>query len=132
MAELKLSESRDLTRIELIGAHFLICGLGLDFALEACDVSQGMVGQTSARKAADVILQMIKEGKITGWAILLARSPLPWAWRSRSTLKPRSRCWPGASYFLWICQRPKPYCKFLGKPLGLELRKRLRSSRARS
>ncbi|KAM2901971.1 hypothetical protein FF1_007901 [Malus domestica] len=44
MAELKLSESRDLTRIELIGAHFLICGLGLDFALEACDVSQGMPG----------------------------------------------------------------------------------------
>ncbi|KAM1207319.1 hypothetical protein ACFX13_008028 [Malus domestica] len=43
MAELKLSESRDLTRIELIGAHFLICGLGLDFALEACDVSQGMI-----------------------------------------------------------------------------------------
>ncbi|KAM1343826.1 hypothetical protein PS2_007897 [Malus domestica] len=44
MAELKLSESRDLTRIELIGAHFLIYGLGLDFALEACDVSQGMPG----------------------------------------------------------------------------------------
>ena len=34
-----------------------------------------MVGQTSARKAAGVILQMIKEGKIVGRAVLLAGQP---------------------------------------------------------
>ncbi|XP_028771451.1 ruvB-like 2 [Neltuma alba] len=75
MAELKLSESRDLTRIERIGAHSHIRGLGLDSALEPRDVSEGMVGQTAARKAAGVILQMIKEGKIAGRAVLLAGQP---------------------------------------------------------
>ncbi|OVA05896.1 AAA+ ATPase domain [Macleaya cordata] len=75
MADLKLSETRDLTRIERIGAHSHIRGLGLDSALEARVVSEGMVGQTSARKAAGVILQMIKEGKIAGRAVLLAGQP---------------------------------------------------------
>ncbi|PIA39571.1 hypothetical protein AQUCO_02600193v1 [Aquilegia coerulea] len=75
MAEIKLSESRDLTRIERIGAHSHIRGLGLDSALEARVVSEGMVGQTKARKAAGIILQMIKQGKIAGRAILLAGQP---------------------------------------------------------
>ncbi|XP_008806201.1 ruvB-like 2 [Phoenix dactylifera] len=76
MAELKrLSESRDLTRIERIGAHSHIRGLGLDSALEARAVSEGMVGQQSARKAAGLILQLIREGKIAGRAILLAGQP---------------------------------------------------------
>ena len=38
-------------------------------------VSQGMVGQLSARRAAGVVLEMIKEGKIAGRAILLAGQP---------------------------------------------------------
>lgn len=75
MADLNLSETRDLTRIERIGAHSHIRGLGLDSALEPRAVSEGMVGQTAARKAAGVILQMIKEGKIAGRAILLAGQP---------------------------------------------------------
>ena len=41
---------RDRTRIVRVGAHSLIRGLGLDEALEARAVSQGMVGQTKARK----------------------------------------------------------------------------------
>ncbi|KAM1185359.1 hypothetical protein FF1_014634 [Malus domestica] len=72
MAELKLSESQDLTQIKRIGAHSHIHGLDLDSALEAHDVSQGMVGQTSAQKATGVILQLINEGKIMGRAVLLA------------------------------------------------------------
>jgi RuvB-like protein 2 len=53
MAELKrLSESRDLTRIERIGAQSHIRGLGLDSSLEACDASEGMVGQLPARTPA--------------------------------------------------------------------------------
>ncbi|KAG7539367.1 TIP49 P-loop domain [Arabidopsis suecica] len=75
MAELKLSESRDLTRVERIGAHSHIRGLGLDSALEPRAVSEGMVGQVKARKAAGVILQMIREGKIAGRAILIAGQP---------------------------------------------------------
>ncbi|KAK9990802.1 hypothetical protein SO802_025787 [Lithocarpus litseifolius] len=75
MVEVKLSESRDLTRIERIGAHSHIRGLGLDSSLEPREVSEGMVGQTSARKAAGVILQMIRDGKIAGRAVLLAGQP---------------------------------------------------------
>ncbi|KAK7305323.1 hypothetical protein VNO77_43227 [Canavalia gladiata] len=75
MAELKLSESRDLTRIERVGAHSHIRGLGLDSSLEPRVVSEGMVGQVAARKAAGVILQMIKDGKIAGRAVLLAGQP---------------------------------------------------------
>ncbi|KAJ4844187.1 RuvB-like 2 [Turnera subulata] len=75
MAELKLTESRDLTRIERIGAHSHIRGLGLDSALEPRDISEGMVGQTSARKAAGVILQMIRDGRIAGRAVLIAGQP---------------------------------------------------------
>lgn len=37
--------------------------------------SQGMVGQQQARRAAGVVLEMIKEGKIAGRAMLLAGQP---------------------------------------------------------
>jgi hypothetical protein len=40
MAEVKVSETKDLTRIERIGAHSHIRGLGLDDTFEARDVSQ--------------------------------------------------------------------------------------------
>ncbi|CAM0879581.1 unnamed protein product [Alopecurus aequalis] len=76
MAELKrLSESRDLSRIERIGAHSHIRGLGLDSSLEARDSSEGMVGQLPARRAAGLMLQLIRQGKIAGRAILLAGQP---------------------------------------------------------
>ena len=52
MPEVRVNaEVKDLTRIERIGAHSHIRGLGLDDALEARAVSQGMVGQAPARKA---------------------------------------------------------------------------------
>ena len=61
--------------MERIGAHSHIRGLGLDDSLEARAVSQGMVGQIEARKAAGIILSMIKEGRIAGRAILMAGQP---------------------------------------------------------
>ena len=70
-----VKEVREVTRIERIGAHSHIRGLGLDDALEARNVSQGMVGQVDARRAAGIILEMIKEGKIAGRAILIAGHP---------------------------------------------------------
>jgi len=69
------SEVKDITRIERIGAHSHIRGLGLDDALEPRTSSQGMVGQMQARKAAGVVYKMIKEGKIAGRAILIAGQP---------------------------------------------------------
>ncbi|KAI0235195.1 RuvB-like 2 [Lamellibrachia satsuma] len=71
----KVQEVREVTRMERIGAHSHIRGLGLDDALEARQVSQGMVGQAAARRAAGIILEVIKEGKIAGRAVLIAGQP---------------------------------------------------------
>jgi DNA helicase TIP49 (TBP-interacting protein) len=49
--------------------------LGLDDALEPRKVSQGMVGQCPARKAAGIVSRMIIDGKISGRAVLLAGQP---------------------------------------------------------
>jgi len=73
--DVKMEEVREVTKVDRIGAHSHIRGLGLDDALEARKSSQGMVGQETARRAAGVVLEMIKEGKIAGRAILLAGQP---------------------------------------------------------
>lgn len=71
----KIAEVKDVHRLERIGTHSHIRGLGLDDTLDARMVSQGMVGQNVARRAAGVILQLIREGKIAGRAILIAGQP---------------------------------------------------------
>lgn len=59
-----------------MGAHSHIRGLGVDEdTLTPRANSQGLVGQEKARKAAAVILQMVKEGKIAGRAVLIAGPP---------------------------------------------------------
>lgn len=73
--DVKMEEVREVTKVDRIGAHSHIRGLGLDDALEARKSSQGMVGQEAARRAAGVVLEMIKEGKIAGRAILIAGTP---------------------------------------------------------
>lgn len=81
MAELRVNaEVKDLTRIERIGAHSHIRGLGLDDALEARAVSQGLVGQTSARKVGPTdaqgspgVLQHCLLPKLTGGSAAAAR-----------------------------------------------------------
>ncbi|KAL4261765.1 RuvB-like helicase 2 [Pleurotus pulmonarius] len=69
------SELRDITKMERIGAHSHIRGLGLDDRLEPRGNSQGMVGQGKARKAAGMILKMVQEGRIAGRAMLFAGPP---------------------------------------------------------
>lgn len=75
MTDTEKLEVRDITRIERIGAHSHIRGLGLDDVLEARAVSQGMVGQKDARRAAGIVVQMVREAKIAGRCILLAGEP---------------------------------------------------------
>lgn len=71
-----VSEGREVRGLNLIAAHSHIRGLGVDSAtLEPRGPSQGLVGQEKARKAAAVILQMVKEGKIAGRAVLIAGPP---------------------------------------------------------
>ncbi|RWS25443.1 ruvB-like 2 [Leptotrombidium deliense] len=71
----KIAEMKDLTRIERIGTHSHIRGLGLDDNLQPKEVSEGMVGQLTARRAAGLVLEMIKEGKIAGRAVLISGPP---------------------------------------------------------
>merc|ERR1712128_322237 len=70
-----LKEVRDITRIERTSAHSHIRGLGLSDELEPRETSQGMVGQKKARRAAGVMVQMAKSGKIAGRAIVIAGQP---------------------------------------------------------
>jgi RuvB-like protein 2 len=71
-----VGEAKEIRGMNLIAAHSHIRGLGLDTeTLEARLISQGLVGQQKARKAAGVILQMVKEGKIAGRAVLMAGPP---------------------------------------------------------
>ncbi|KAK9455906.1 TIP49 C-terminus-domain-containing protein [Dipodascopsis uninucleata] len=72
-----VAQAKELHGINLVASHSHITGLGLenDSSLEPRQASQGMVGQLKARKAAGVILQMIKEGRIAGRAVLMAGPP---------------------------------------------------------
>lgn len=71
----RFQESIERTRMERIGAHSHIRGLGLDEKLNPAPVSQGLVGQPDARKAAGVIVKMIQAGKISGRGVLIAGQP---------------------------------------------------------
>jgi RuvB-like protein 2 len=71
-----VSETKELRGVNLIAAHSHIRGLGVDAdSLEPRAASQGLVGQEKARKAAAVVLEMIKQGKIAGRAVLIAGPP---------------------------------------------------------
>ncbi|KAI9671183.1 MAG: RuvB-like protein 2 [Caeruleum heppii] len=71
-----VSEAKELRGMNLVAAHSHIRGLGVEpDTLEPRSSSQGLVGQEKARKAAAVILQMVKEGKIAGRAVLIAGPP---------------------------------------------------------
>ncbi|KUO42704.1 MAG: TATA box-binding protein [Hadesarchaea archaeon YNP_N21] len=59
---------------ERVSAHSHITGLGLD-GLKARPIGAGMVGQTEAREAAGIIVEMVKKGKFAGRAILIAGPP---------------------------------------------------------
>src|ERR1700682_1453471 len=65
----------DSTRIDRIGTHSHIRGLGLDDQLNPRPISEGLVGQLQARKACGVILKLIQAGSIAGRGILLAGAP---------------------------------------------------------
>ena len=63
------------TKVERIGAHSHITGLGLGPNLTPIEVANGLVGQIPARKAAGLVVKMIKEGRLAGRAVLLAGQP---------------------------------------------------------
>ena len=71
--------SNTAARLERIGAHSHIRGLGLNELLEAPENdnsgASNMIGQIPARRAMGVVLKMIQKGKIGGRSVLLAGPP---------------------------------------------------------
>ncbi|MEM2136781.1 MAG: RuvB-like helicase [Candidatus Methanomethylicia archaeon] len=62
------------TKFVRVGAHSHIKGLGVRDG-KALMKADGMIGQIKAREAAGVIVELIKEGKMAGRAVLLAGPP---------------------------------------------------------
>ncbi|GAU91115.1 hypothetical protein RvY_03433 [Ramazzottius varieornatus] len=71
----QLIKASELVRTSRVGVHSHIRGLGLTDELDPRPVSNGLVGQLRARKAAGYIVRMVKDGKVTGRAVLLAGQP---------------------------------------------------------
>lgn len=76
-ADVKIHEEvKDVAKMERIGAHSHIRGLGLEAdSLEPLAKSDGLVGQLAARKAAGVIVKLVRSGKYAGRGVLLAGQP---------------------------------------------------------
>ena len=72
---MKIEEVRSTTRTQRIATHTHIKGLGLDEEGNALEVQNGMVGQQRAREAAGVVVDMIKNKKMAGKALLMAGPP---------------------------------------------------------
>ncbi|KAF0991971.1 hypothetical protein HZS_1073 [Henneguya salminicola] len=68
----KIHEAIDLTKLERIGNYFIYPYLA---PILISAVSDGMVGQFKARKAAGIIVKMVNKGKIGGRAIMIAGKP---------------------------------------------------------
>lgn len=71
--EVKEESKREM--LKRISAHSHIRGLGLDEKGEPLFIADGLVGQLEARKAAGVVVKMIKEGKLAGRGILFVGPP---------------------------------------------------------
>ena len=71
--EVKEESRREVLR--RISAHSHIRGLGLDERGEPIYIADGFVGQVEARKAAGIVVRMIREGRLAGRGILLVGPP---------------------------------------------------------
>lgn len=73
--EITMPCGEELTRIERIGTHSHIRGLGLNDNFEPQDNADGMVGQLRGRRAAGILYRLVTEGKIAGRCVLIAGQP---------------------------------------------------------
>ena len=70
----EIKEIPKLKEWERVSSHSHITGLGLRDG-KALPNADGMIGQTLAREAAGIIVQLVKEGKFAGRSILIAGPP---------------------------------------------------------
>ncbi|MEM1644431.1 MAG: RuvB-like domain-containing protein [Ignisphaera sp.] len=71
----EIKEESKIAMLKRISAHSHIRGLGLDEKGEPILVADGLVGQLEARRAAGIIVKMIKDGKLAGRGILFVGPP---------------------------------------------------------
>lgn len=72
---LKIEEVKSNTKTQRIASHSHIKGLGVDDQGKAQPIGGGLVGQTHAREASAVIVELIKSKKMAGRALLIAGAP---------------------------------------------------------
>ena len=72
---MKIEEVRSTTRTQRIASHTHVKGLGLDETGAAINIQAGLCGQTQAREAAGIVVDMIKNKKMAGKALLFAGPP---------------------------------------------------------
>ncbi|RRT68629.1 hypothetical protein B296_00038147, partial [Ensete ventricosum] len=76
---MRIEEVQSASKKQRIATHTHIKGLGLDVFLlangNAIPLSAGFVGQGSAREAAGIVVDMIRQKKMAGRALLLAGPP---------------------------------------------------------
>jgi len=75
-----VSEIKEIKSVRpevVLSLHSHIRGLGLDADMEPKPVAGGLVGQIEARKAAGVVVDLIRQGKMTGKGILLVGPQAP-------------------------------------------------------
>jgi RuvB-like protein 2 len=71
LLSLATNSKQGIPKTERVTGHSHIHGLGLDDSLDPKKNFQGIVGQAEAKKAAGIILNIIREGKMNGRAIFI-------------------------------------------------------------
>eukprot|EP01015_Nassula_variabilis_P000189 TRINITY_DN1007_c0_g1_i4.p1 TRINITY_DN1007_c0_g1~~TRINITY_DN1007_c0_g1_i4.p1 ORF type:complete len:456 (-),score=101.81 TRINITY_DN1007_c0_g1_i4:39-1406(-) len=72
---MKIEEVKSTTRTQRVATHSHIKALGLRDDGSAEEIAAGMVGQENAREAAGVVVELIRQKKMAGRALLLAGPP---------------------------------------------------------
>ncbi|KAG5248127.1 Ruv DNA-helicase family protein [Salix suchowensis] len=72
---MNIEEVQSTAKKQRIATHTHIRGLGLEPSGRAIDMAAGFVGQKEAREAAGLVVDMIKQKKMAGRALLLAGPP---------------------------------------------------------
>lgn len=72
---MKIEEVQSTSRSQRVATHTHIKGLGLDEQGKATQMAAGWVGQGEAREASGVVVDMIRQKKMAGRALLLAGAP---------------------------------------------------------
>ena len=72
---MKITEVTSTSKEQRIATHSHLTGLGLNDVGYAIPFSSGFSGQTNAREAAGIVVDLINNRKMAGRAVLLAGAP---------------------------------------------------------